>query len=73
MDSNSVLAHPFKGDISTTFVLAATPIINPAISFHANRPFVYYLRNRVENTILFSGYVKKPVPPATECTQHSEG
>lgn len=63
----------FKGDIATTFTLAATPTINPVIPFRANRPFVYYMRDRTEKTILFSGYVKRPVRPSSECSQQSEG
>lgn len=67
------LPIPFSADIATTLVLAATPPINPVIPFRANRPFVYFVRDRTEKSILFSGYVKKPVPPSSECSQQSEG
>lgn len=51
----------FIGIQPNTFVLAAHPACEPVIQFNVNRPFVYFLRNRIDDTILFSGRLVQPV------------
>lgn len=51
----------FKGVQTNTFAQAVQPACEPVIQFNANRPFVYFLRNRIDDTILFSGRLVRPV------------
>jgi len=57
----------------TAIVMEPTSIGNPdalplPVLFKADHPFQFFLRDRVDGTVLFAGHVREPVPPAGSAT-----